>query len=56
MEVVFVTEGEILAGEKYLRENCDEFDDGTPQGTHKNFIVNLLTEIFGHSDIKILEA
>lgn len=36
----------LVAGEKFLRQHNQEFDDGTPDGTHWLFIRQLLSEVF----------
>ena len=43
----------IMAGECFLREHSENFDDGTSPGTHANFIKDLLTEVFHASGIAL---
>ena len=43
----------LVAGEKFLRRNNEEFDDGTPDGTHWRFIRDLLSEVLRASDIAL---
>lgn len=40
--VVIAEEG-LLAAERHLREHCEEYENGTPLGSHSNFIRNLLS-------------
>ena len=41
----------LLAGERYLREHSEEFDDGTVEGTHVRFIASILSQVFHASHI-----
>lgn len=40
-----ITTDGLLAGERFLRERCDEFQDGTRLGFHSNFVKLLISEI-----------
>ncbi len=42
----------LVAGERVLRAHCEEFDDGTPDGTHW-LIRELLTEVLRASGIAL---
>ena len=43
----------LVAGEKFLRERNEDFDDGTPDGTHWRLIRGLLSEVFRASGIAL---
>jgi len=43
----------LVAGERFLRSQIEEFDDGTPDGFHETFIRELLTEVFRASGITL---
>ena len=46
-----ITYSGLIAGERFLREHCDGFDDGTGDGFHIEFVKNLLMEVFRASDV-----
>ena len=48
-----VTQDGLIAGERCLRERCEEFNDGTRDGTHWIFIRDLLSEALRASDIAL---
>ena len=50
-----VTEDGLLAGERYLVDHCEQFDNGLPEGDffRKKFIQSLLMEIFHASGITL---
>ena len=43
----------LLAGEKFLRERNEDFNNGTPDGTHWRLIRGLLSEVFRASGITL---
>lgn len=43
----------LVAGARVSRAHCEEFDDGTPDGTHRRLIRELLTEVFRASGIAL---
>lgn len=49
-KIIISREG-ILAGERYLREHSEEFDNGTSDGAHAEFISELLSAVFDASQI-----
>ena len=46
-----ITYDGLVAGERFLRDHCDGFDDGTGNGFHVDFIKDLLKEVFRASGI-----
>lgn len=50
---ITLTQEGLIAGERYLREHCDEYDDGTGEGFHIRFIQKLVEQVFHASDIDI---
>ena len=48
-----VTHDGLIAGERFLRERCAEFNDGTVDGTHWLFIRDLLSAALRASDIAL---
>lgn len=51
IESVHITNNGLLAGERYLREHSEEFDDGTREGSHSRFIRSLVLEVLRASCI-----
>jgi hypothetical protein len=50
-ETIHITIHGLLAGEQYLREHSEEFDDGTKDGFHSYFIHTLVSEVLRASCI-----
>ena len=50
---IAVTFEGLLAGERYLRERTDEFDDGTSEGAHVRFVLALVSSVFDACRIAI---
>ena len=48
-----ITSSGIMAGERFLREHCENYEDGTAIGTHSRFIQDLLMEVFRASGIAL---
>lgn len=48
---IVITEAGLLAGERYLQEYSEEFDNGTGEGMHAEFISALLSAVFHASQI-----
>ena len=48
-----ITSSGITAGERFLREHCENYEDGTAIGTHSRFIQDLLMEVFRASGIAL---
>ncbi len=49
--MVKITSSGLIAGDKYLREHSEEFDNGTAHGERADFIAGLLSEIFHASHV-----
>lgn len=45
MNKIHITPKGLLAGERYIREHCEEFDDGTRDGSHSYFLRHLVSEV-----------
>jgi hypothetical protein len=48
-----ITPKGLLAGERFLRDNTEEFYDGTPEGFHLNFIQSLVAHVLCASGITL---
>ena len=46
-----ITSEGLLAAENYLREHLEEYDSGTPLGSHRRFIASLLSEALRASHV-----
>jgi len=45
MPKIHITYDGLVAGERYLREHCEEYDDGTFDGFHNRIVKGLISEI-----------
>jgi hypothetical protein len=52
-EAIHITRNGLLAGELYLREHCEEYNDGTKEGFHSEFIHSLVLQVLHASHIAI---
>ena len=52
-EVQITSEG-LLAGERYLREHIEEYNDGTREGFHVDFIEDVVSQALRASRVEFL--
>lgn len=53
MNEIHITIDGLLAGERYLRDHPYNFYDGTPDGTHADFVKALVVEVLCASGITV---
>lgn len=54
MNKIHIPNDGLLAGERYLREHVEEFDDGTQPGFHADFIEDLVSVVLNASRTGLL--